>query len=84
MPTEFNVVFSLPKGGMSGIVKSAYGYHIFLLEDRRKAGSISLEEASKQITEKLRREKEDKLYRAWLKELRSRTKFEVNYRALAQ
>jgi peptidyl-prolyl cis-trans isomerase C len=82
MPTEFNVVFSLPKGGMSGIVKSAYGFHIFMLEDRRKAGSISLEEASKQITEKLRREKEDKLYRAWLKELRSRTKFEVNYQAL--
>jgi len=82
MPTEFNVVFNLPKGGMSGIVKSPYGYHIFLLEDRRKAGTISLEEASKQITEKLREEKEDKLYRAWLKELRSRTKFEVNYQTL--
>ena len=84
MPTEFNVVFSLPKGGISGIVKSPYGYHIFMLEDRRKAGTISLEEASKQITEKLREEKEDKLYRVWLKELRSRTKFEVNYQALAQ
>jgi peptidyl-prolyl cis-trans isomerase C len=84
MPTEFNVVFSLPKGGISGIVKSPYGYHIFMLEDKRKAGTISLEEASKQITEKLREEKEDKLYRVWLKELRSRTKFEVNYQALAQ
>ncbi len=84
MPTEFNVVFSLPKGGISGIVKSPYGYHIFMLEDRRKAGTISLEEASKQISEKLRQEKEDQLYRAWLKELRSRTKFEVNYQALAE
>ncbi len=82
MPAEFNVVFSLPKGGMSGIVKSAYGFHIFKLEDRRKAGTVSFEDAYKQIAEKLRREKEDKLYRAWLKELRSRTKFEVNYQAL--
>ncbi len=84
MPAEFNVVFSLPKGGISGVVKSPYGFHIFKLEDRRKAGVISFEEAYKQIAEKLHREKEDQLYRTWLKELRSRTKFEVNYQALAQ
>ena len=82
MPKEFNVVFSLPRGGISEIVKSAYGFHIFKLEDKRKAGRISLDEASKDIAEKLRRDKEDLLYKAWLKELRSRTKFEVNYKAL--
>lgn len=84
MPAEFNVVFGLPRGGMSGIVKSAYGFHIFKLEDKRKAGSVSFEDAYKQIAEKLHREKEDKLYKTWLKELRSRTKFEVNYQALEQ
>ncbi len=84
MPSEFNVVFSLPKGGISGIVKSAYGFHIFKLEDRRKAGTIGFEDAYKQIAEKLHQEKEDQLYRAWLRELRSRTKFEVNYQALEQ
>jgi parvulin-like peptidyl-prolyl isomerase len=82
MPAEFNVVFGLPKGGASGIVKSPYGYHIFKLVDKRNAGKISLEEASKDISEKLRREKEDKRYKQWQKELRSRTKFEVNYKAL--
>ncbi len=84
MPAEFNVVFSLPKGGMSRIVKSAYGFHIFKLEDRRKAGSISFDDAYKEIAEKLRKEKEDRLYKTWLKELRARTKFEVNYQALEQ
>ncbi len=83
MPSEFNVVFGLQKGAISGIVKSAYGYHIFKLEDRRKAGRIGFDEAYKEIAEKLRQEKEDKRYKAWLKELRSRTKFEVNYAALA-
>jgi peptidyl-prolyl cis-trans isomerase C len=82
MPAEFNVVFGLPKGGTSGIVKSPYGYHIFKLEDKRKAGKIGLDEAYREIAEKLRREKEDARYQAWLKELRSRTKFEVNYEAL--
>jgi peptidyl-prolyl cis-trans isomerase C len=84
MPTEFNVVFSLPTGGISGIVKSPYGYHIFKLEDKRKAGRLGLDEACRGIEEKLRREKEDQRYKAWFMELRSRTKFEVNYQALRQ
>lgn len=84
MPAEFNVVFGLPKGGTSGIVKSPYGYHIFKLEDKRKAGRAGLDEVYRNIEEKLRREKEDKRYKAWFKELRSRTKFEVNYQALRQ
>jgi peptidyl-prolyl cis-trans isomerase C len=82
MPAEFNVVFGLSTGGISGIVKSPYGFHIFKLEDKRHAGKISLDEAYKEIAEKLRREKEDRRYKQWLMELRSRTKFEVNYQAL--
>jgi len=84
MPAEFNVVFGLPKHGISDIVKSPYGFHIFKLEDKRKPGRISLDEASKEITEKIRRDKGDIRYKQWLKELRSRTKFEVNYQALEQ
>jgi len=84
MPAEFNVVFGLPKSGTSGIVKSPYGYHIFRLIDKRSAGRLSLEEAYKEIAEKLQRGKEDKRYKQWLKELQSRTKFEVNYQALEQ
>jgi peptidyl-prolyl cis-trans isomerase C len=84
MPAEFNVVFGLPKGGISGVVKSPYGFHIFKLEDKRRAGKMGLDEVSKGIAEKLRREKEDARYKQWLKELRARTKFEVNYKALEQ
>ena len=84
MPTEFNVVFNLSKGGISRIVKSPYGFHIFKLEDKRRAGTTSLDEAYKEIAEKLRREKEDRQYKQWLQELRSRTKFEVNYKALEE
>ena len=84
MPAEFNVVFGLPRGGTSGIVKSPYGYHLFKLEDKRKAGRAGLDEAYKNIEEKLRRQKEDIRFKAWFKELRSRTKFEVNYQALGQ
>lgn len=83
MPAEFNVVFGLQKGAYSGIVKSPYGFHIFKLENKRKAGKIGLEDASREIAERLRKEKEDQRYNAWLRELRSRTKFQVNYQLLA-
>lgn len=82
MPAEFNVVFGLPKGGISGIVKSPYGFHVFKLEEKRSAGKMGLDEVSKGIAEKLQRGKEDTRYKQWLNELRSRTKFEVNYQAL--
>jgi len=84
MPAEFNVVFSLPKGGVSGVVKSPYGFHVFKLENSRPAGLLSFEEAAPAIREKLTHEKQDRLYQQWLKEIRSRTKFEVNYQALGQ
>jgi len=84
MPGEFNVVFGLPKGGISGVVKSPYGYHIFKLEDKRRAGKVGLEEASREIIEKLSRQKQDVHYKQWLAELRGRTKFVVNYQGLRQ
>ena len=82
MPAEFNVVFGLPKGGTSGMVKSPYGFHFFRLVDKRRAGHRSLEDSYKEIKEKLFHEKQDKRFRLWLTELRSRTRFEVNYHAL--
>jgi peptidyl-prolyl cis-trans isomerase C len=82
MPGEFNVVFGLPKGGVSNVVKSPYGFHIFKLEDRRKAGKLSLEAASREISRKLEQRKQDEHYKQWLKELRARTKFVVNYQGL--
>ena len=83
MPAEFDVVFTLPRGGVSGVVKSPYGFHIFKLENKRPAGRLSLDEAAPEIREKLLHEKQERRYQQWLKELRTRTKFEVNYQALA-
>lgn len=82
MPADFNVVFNLPVKGISGVIKSPYGYHIFKLEERRPAGMRPLEEASAEIEDRLRREKQERYYQQWLKELRTRTKLEVNYKAL--
>ncbi len=84
MPKEFNLVFTLPVKGISGVVKSPYGFHIFKLEEKRPSGVRSLEEAYQKIEDGLLKEKTDRKYMQWLKELMSRSKFEVNYQALEQ
>jgi parvulin-like peptidyl-prolyl isomerase len=66
------------------VVKSPYGFHVFKLEDRRPAGTRGLDEVSEDIARVLSQEKQEARFRQWMKELRSRTKFEVNYQALAR
>jgi peptidyl-prolyl cis-trans isomerase C len=84
MPGEFNVVFGLPKGGVSTVVKSAYGFHIFKLENKRRPGKVPIDEAWKDIAEKLEHRKQDERYQQFLRELRNRTTFVVNYEGLQE
>ena len=70
MPDAFDeVVFTLPVGRLSDLVKTEYGYHIFLVEERRKAQRLTLAEVYDEIEQRLRREKEANAYQAWLQTL---------------
>lgn len=79
MPPEFDaVVFTLPVGRLSDLVKSEYGYHVFLVEERREAVRLTLEDVREQIGARLRSEKEEKAYHDWLQNLRGRATIEVD------
>ena len=79
MPPEFDeVVFTLPVGRNSDLVKSEYGYHIFRVEERREAKSLTLAEVRETIEEQLQVEKEEKAYQEWLRELRGRAAIEID------
>ena len=85
MPAEFDaVVFNLPAGRLSPLIKSEYGYHIFLVEERRDAGKLSLAQAHEEIRNRLQAELEELLYRQWLDELRAKAKIDVNWALLDQ
>ncbi|HUA14895.1 MAG TPA: peptidyl-prolyl cis-trans isomerase [Verrucomicrobiae bacterium] len=49
VPEFEKVAFSLPKGQMSGIVRSSYGFHIIRVDDKRDAHVRSLEEVKNEI-----------------------------------
>ncbi len=80
MPQEFDtVVFSLPVGRLSDLVRSEYGFHIFLVEERRTAQRLSLEQVKEEVVERLRNEKEELAYQEWLQMLGGRANLEVNW-----
>ncbi len=74
MVKEFaEAAFGLKKGELSETpVKTQFGYHVILLEDRRKAPPPSFEELSEQIREELARE----TVTAMLDQLRANAKIE--------
>lgn len=79
MPPEFDrTVFELPKGRLSDLVKSEYGYHVFLVEERREAVRLDLDQVRNRIRSRLRSEKEELAYQSWLQDLRSRAAIEVD------
>jgi len=83
MPAEFDaVVFTLAVGRLSGLVKSEYGYHIFLVEERRDPIHLSLQAAHDEIRDKLRAEQEEQAYQKWLQELRSKASIEIDWSLL--
>jgi len=82
MPPEFATVFALPVGVLSPLVKSDYGFHLFLVEEKRPAARLSRQAAAREIRALLERERSEMLYQEWLQELRGRAAVDVDWRQL--
>lgn len=57
VPQFEKAAFSLPKGQISGIVQSSYGFHIIQVMDKQEAQVKPLDEMKDQITSTLRQQK---------------------------
>ncbi|MBE0597939.1 MAG: peptidylprolyl isomerase [Desulfuromonadales bacterium] len=83
MPPEFEkVVFSIPVGKISDLVKSEYGYHLFRVEERRESIRLNLEQVREEIRGRLQAEKEELNYQEWLRTLRSKAVIEIDWSLL--
>jgi parvulin-like peptidyl-prolyl isomerase len=72
------VIFSLPIGKISPVVKTIHGFHIFKVLSKRPAGIQSLPEAITVIESKLFYQKEAQFYKKWLSELKDTFPVEIN------
>ncbi len=77
-PAEFEQVFSLEVGEISGVVKSPYGYHIFKLDEKIAPRQVPFEEAKSGILQGLRQKKGEEEYQRWLKGLKGKAKVKIN------
>lgn len=68
----FDKAFALPVGGMSTILESAYGFHIFKVEKKEPPGVLPFTEVKNLILSTYMAQKEQALFTEWLdKQIRS-------------
>ena len=85
MPPEFDeVVFDLPVKRLSDLVKSEYGYHIFLVEEKRKATRLKKKDVAEEIRAILESQKKEVVYLDWLQEMRARAVISVDWTQLEE
>jgi parvulin-like peptidyl-prolyl isomerase len=72
-----DVVFQMKKGSVSGIVKSPYGWHIFLCEDIQEADTPKYDVVKKEVFDRYYEEKKDDYFNSWMKDLRKEAKITV-------
>ncbi len=79
MPPEFDeVVFSLPLGQLSDVVASPYGFHLFLVTDRRPGRIRSDAELRADVRAALLAGKREETFRAWLADARAKARIKYN------
>jgi len=84
MPEEFDEVFGLKVGQISGIIKTPYGHHLFKVIDKKPASQMTFAESKKVIYKKLLREEQSREFEKWMVELKDKSKIKIKYDVLAK
>jgi len=84
MPQELEAVFDLKVGQISQVIQSPYGYHIFKVEEKRKATQLEFPQVKEMIRGWLLQKKKEECFQRWLKERRRKARIEINQEVLEE
>ncbi len=79
MPEEFDTVFKLKVNGISDIICSPYGFHLFKVVDKVEDRKMGFDESKKQIEQVLLQGLQDKAFQKWMVQLKEKSVIEINY-----
>jgi parvulin-like peptidyl-prolyl isomerase len=77
MPEDFDVIFNLKVNQVSEIIKTPYGYHVFMVVDKKPARQMSFSESKKIIHNNILRDKQAKAFDSWLLMLKNKSKIKI-------
>jgi peptidyl-prolyl cis-trans isomerase C len=78
VPEIEEVAFSMKNGQITGPVKSKFGYHVLLLEDKKAAQENSFDQVQDYILEQLRFQKQQDHYEQIANTLRQKMQVQIN------
>lgn len=82
MPEEFDNVFKLKINGVSDIIRTPYGFHLFKVVDKIEDRKMSFDESKKQIEQILLQELQDKAFQKWMVQLKEKSVIDINHEFL--
>jgi peptidyl-prolyl cis-trans isomerase C/foldase protein PrsA len=72
----------MDEGQVSKAIKSAYGFHIFKVEERAPGRQLTFEEVAEEVKKKIAQNKSERRYYDWLEELRRDAKIKIHHHLL--
>lgn len=72
-----DALFALPEGGVTDVLRTEYGFVLLKAEKKDVAGTVTLEEARKEIEPALRAQFAGEKYVKWMNELRKRSRVRI-------
>ena len=79
MPEEFDNVFKLKTNGVSDIIRTPYGFHLFKVVDKVADRNMNFDESKKQVKRVLLEELQSKTFQKWIVQLKEKSVIEIKY-----
>ncbi len=78
LPEAFDALFQNNIGSISEVIKTPFGYHLVMIEDKQAEQILPFQEIEEKLNQTLVNRKRERVYSEWIKKLRRRTEVRIN------